>query len=215
MERRVVYFDVPGAENTERVIECVKERLGEGDLRYIVVASESGETALKVAEALRGFDVKLICVSGYAGIRRARGRRWPDIQGETRRRLEELEVKIIEETPWIFGCSIDHQLLGPYTPSYAIHRFLSRTMGFGFKTALEVALIAAEAGALPLDEECISVAGTGYLGGGADTALVVKPSILFDGKFLDLREGLEVREILAIPRIKFSDELIERLRRES
>jgi hypothetical protein len=36
---------------------------------------------------------------------------------------------------------------------WAIHEFASRTMGYGFKTALEVVLVAAEAGAMPIDEE--------------------------------------------------------------
>jgi hypothetical protein len=61
-----------------------------------------------------------------------------------------------------------------------IHEFLSRTMGFGFKTALEVAMIAAEAGAVPIDKEGIAIAGTGWLGGGADCAIIAIPRIKFN-----------------------------------
>jgi len=212
MLRKIKYFDEPGPQNTGEVINCVKERVKEGDIMYVVVASESGKTALKVAEALKGLNVKVVCVTGYAGIRRACGVEWPDIKGEIRRRLEDLGVKILEETPWIFGCTLDYQLLKVQAPSSVIHHFTSRTMGFGFKTALEIALIVAEAGAIPIDEECISIAGTGYLGGGADTAIIVKPSVIYDAKFLDPLEGLEVREIIAMPRLKFSSKLIEKVK---
>ena len=74
----------------------------------MVVASESGRTALKVAEVLKGLDVKVVCVTGYVGIRRACGVEWPDIRGETRKKLENLGVKILEEIPWIFGCTLDY-----------------------------------------------------------------------------------------------------------
>ena len=90
------------------------------------------------------------------------------------------------------------QFLGRAAPSWAIHEFLGRTMGYGFKTALEVTMIAAEAGAVPLDREIVAIAGTSWLGGGADCAIVVKPSAV----------------IIAIPRIKFSEKLVDRLKKE-
>ena len=63
---------------------------------------------MKVAEALKGLDVKAVCVTGYTGIRRACGVERPDIRGEVRKKLENLGVKILEETPWIFGCTLDY-----------------------------------------------------------------------------------------------------------
>jgi hypothetical protein len=101
----------------------VKEWLKKGGIRYVVVASESGRTALKVTEALRGLNVKVVCITGYAGIRRACRIKWPDIRGEMRRKAGDLNVKIIEETPWIFGCILDYQFLKDQTPSSIIHRF--------------------------------------------------------------------------------------------
>lgn len=46
-----------------------------------------------------------------------------------------------------------------------------------FKTAIEIGLLAADVGAVPTDEEIISIAGTGELGGG-DCAIILKPSII-------------------------------------
>lgn len=166
---------------------------------------------MKIAETLKDFEVKVICVTAYAGLRIAEDGKWPSIKGEIREKLESLNVKIVEETQYLFkGVTFDAQFLGRAAPSWAIHEFLSRCMGYGFKTALEATLMAAEAHAVPVDREVIAIAGTGWLGGGADCALVVRPAPVL--KITDVERGLEVREIIAIPRVKFNEELINRIR---
>jgi len=64
-KKTIYYFDEYGKENSGNVIQAVIERLGEGDIRTVVVASSSGETAVKLAEQLRdaGRKAKVICVS--------------------------------------------------------------------------------------------------------------------------------------------------------
>jgi len=57
-------------------------------------------------------------------------------------------------------------------------------------------LLAAEAGAIPIDDGVVAIAGTGWLGGGAACAVIIKPSILTDRFFIDPERGIEVREIL-------------------
>lgn len=65
---------------------------------------------------------------------------------------------------------------------------------------------------MPIENEVIAIAGTGWLGGGADCAIIVKPAPI--PKSTDLEKGLEVREIIAIPRIKFNEKLITKIKRE-
>jgi hypothetical protein len=60
------------------------------------------------------------------------------------------------------------------------------------KVAVEITIMAAEAGVIDIDHEVISIGGTHQ---GADTALVVKPS--YARNFYDF----EIREIIAKPRI--------------
>mgnify|MGYP000088288728 CR=1 FL=1 len=60
----------------------------------------------------------------------------------------------------------------------------------GLKVAVEIAIMAADAGLIPTDTEVISVGGSG---GGADTALVLKAAHM--NNFFDL----EIREIIAKP----------------
>jgi hypothetical protein len=216
MEKKIVYFEQAGPQNTEMVIEAVKNRLKDSDIKHVVVASESGKTALKVAKALKGLNVEIICVSGYAGIRKTEGRSWPDIKGELKEELDSLNVKILIETPWIFKSSaIDYQFLGEVAPSTIMHKVLSRLMGYGFKTAIEITLLAADAGAIPINREVVSIAGTGWLGGGADCAIIVRPSVLPNAWFIDAEKGIEVREIIAIPRVKFNKRLIKLLKGKS
>ena len=178
-------------------------------MQSVVVASESSKTALAAAEALKNLDVHVICVAPYGGYQHVLKRTWPPMKNEIRSKLDSLGVKVLDETPWIFGCTFDTAFLGDAAPATVIHKFLSRAFGFGVKTCIEVALIAAEAGALDWDEDAVAVAGTGWLGGGADSAIVVKPSPVYEGAFLKNKGGLEVREILAMPRIKFSERLID------
>ena len=65
-----------------------------------------------------------------------------------------------------------------------------RLFGQGTKVAVEIAVMAADAGALS-GEDIISIGGTGR---GADTALVLKPA--HQNNFFDLR----IREIICKPR---------------
>ena len=214
MEKKILYFDKPGPQNTGAVIQAAKERIKELNIKHVVVASESGRTALKVAEALTDLKVKIVCVTAYAGIRKIY-EKVPSqyLTNELREKLRNLEVKILEETPWVFyGSAFDYAFLGNHTPSTIIHRFLGRSMGYGFKTAIEVSLIAANVGAVPTDEEIISIAGTGWLGGGADCAIVVKPAVIPKGEFIGPENGMEVKEIIAMPRLKFTQEMIKEVK---
>ena len=62
----------------------------------------------------------------------------------------------------------------------------------GMKVCVEIVLMAADAGLIPLDEEVIAIGGSGS---GADTAIVIKP--VYSMKFFDI----EIREIIGKPRI--------------
>ena len=61
----------------------------------------------------------------------------------------------------------------------------------GMKVAVEIALMAADAGLIPVDREVIAIAGTGE---GADTAIALQPA--YSRKFHELK----IKEIIAKPR---------------
>jgi hypothetical protein len=75
------------------------------------------------------------------------------------------------------------------------HKIIAETFrrfSQGVKVAVEITIMAAEAGVIDTDHEVISIGGTHQ---GVDTALVVKPS--YARNFYDF----EIREIIAKPRI--------------
>jgi hypothetical protein len=60
IKKEIAYFERSGAVNTENVIEIVYQRLQEGDIRSIVVASSGGETGLKFARRMAKDNVSEI-----------------------------------------------------------------------------------------------------------------------------------------------------------
>jgi hypothetical protein len=65
-------------------------------------------------------------------------------------------------------------------------------MGEGTKVCVEITLMAADAGLIPVDGDVVAIAGTGR---GADTALRIQP--VNTSRFFDLK----IREIIAKPHV--------------
>jgi len=68
-----------------------------------------------------------------------------------------------------------------------------RLFSEGVKVCVEITVMAADAGLIPVDRDVIAIAGTSR---GADTALLIKPSHSND--FFNLT----IREVIAKPRVK-------------
>ncbi|MGD8506813.1 MAG: hypothetical protein PVF15_09160, partial [Candidatus Bathyarchaeota archaeon] len=90
VKREVHYFDDFGAQNTEQTIEVAKNAALSQGSKYVVVASASGVTGVKTAEAFKGSGVKVVVVTEYAGM--------AEFQEANRRKLEKLGSSIITST---------------------------------------------------------------------------------------------------------------------
>ena len=101
--------------------------------------------------------------------------------------LEALGIKVLASMHSL-GDDVN-DAFGP-TPNKVVRETLYRFCQ-GMKVAVEVAIMAADAGALDMSREIIAIAGTSE---GADTAIVLKPA--YARQF----NQLEIREILAKPR---------------
>jgi len=97
--KKIVYFKDPGPHNTDSVIAATKERVREGDIKRVVVASISGQTALKVAEELKSLSVSVVCVSGFPGWGTIHDIEYPFVRGKVREALEKLKVVIVDRMP--------------------------------------------------------------------------------------------------------------------
>ena len=105
-----------------------------------------------------------------------------------RAKVREAGVEVLTATHTL-GDDVS-EALGGLAPNRVVRETLYRFCQ-GMKVAVEVALMAADAGLLDTSQEAIAVAGTGD---GADTAVVLTPSC--SRRFKDLA----IHEILAKPR---------------
>ncbi len=190
VSRQVFYFKQAGVDNTEKVEEIVYERLKEGDIESVVVASSSGSTGLKFARKMTQ-ETNLVVVSNHPGSSN------PGVRGLDLNMLKELEsmgCKVVRQSHVLSGLerSISNKFSG-VSHTEVIAEALRSLFGVGMKVAIECAIMAADSGAIPI-AKTIAVGGTSSeRGRGADCAIVVWPSHC--NNFFDFR----VLEILAKP----------------
>ena len=186
--KEIIYFDRPGPQNTDAVAEAVKKRSAELGIRFVVLASNTGETALKFWNALKDTDVKLVSVTEHSGFS---GGDKLFITPEMRKDLEEKGVDVLIASHILSGVgrSISNKFGGISHVEIIAHTL--RRIGQGIKVGVEISIMAADAGLIPTDTEIIAVGGSGK---GADAAAVIKPAHM--NNFFDL----EIREIIAMPR---------------
>ncbi len=188
MRKSVTYFETAGPQNTEETIRLSRERALELGIRDVVVASTHGGTGLKTAEAFKGMDCNVVVVTISEGFKE---KGWT-MSREERQRLLEKGVKVFTGIHAL-GDDVNSAFTeehGGGAPNAIVTQALYRFCQ-GMKVCVEIVLMAADAGLIPMDKEVIAIAGTD---GGADTAIVAKPA--YSRKFIDLR----VREIIAKPR---------------
>lgn len=143
-----------------------------------------GYTAKRAVEIFYDMEVDIIAVSICESFKKEG---WTMTRDE-RKELESLGIKVLTSMHAL-GDDVNNAF-GVYAPNKIAGETLCR-FSQGMKVAVEITLMAAEAGLLDIDREVISIAGTGD---GADTAIVLKPA--YARKFTDV----EIREILAKPR---------------
>jgi len=188
IERKVIYFEKPGRENTTACLEVVKNALREDKYRHLVVASTTGETGLLFSKALEGLNCNFIVVTHSSGFKEPNIQEMPE---EIRKKIEDRGTKVFTGPMLTHSIETSFALkFGGSYPTLLITQTLRR-FGEGAKVCCEIVMMAADAGLIPEGEEVLAVAGTAK---GADTVMVLKSAA--SKRFLDLR----VLEILAKPR---------------
>jgi hypothetical protein len=187
------YFDKPGPVNTSDAARFAIERAKELKLKTIVVASSSGETARVFFDAMKGTGLSLVVVTHVMGF--SKPGEW-EFSEKIAQELKKEGVKIVTGTHALSG--LERALskspkVGGASRTEAIAEALRRVIAVGLKVAVECVLIAADQGAVRIDEEVIAVGGTAS---GADTVCVIRPA--YTASFFDL----QVREIVAMPRVR-------------
>ena len=185
--KEIIYFDKPGEKNTIDVIKAAKKRAKELKISHVVVASTEGDTAMKVYEEFSYEDISIICVGEHYGFKGDSDHQlMPD---DRRKELGDKGVKVLICSHALSGVerSISKKF-GGVSRVEIIAATLRQFGGEGIKVAVEISIMAADAGLIPTDREVIAIGGTG---GGADTAIVLKAAHM--NNYFDV----EIREIIA------------------
>ncbi len=191
MEKTITYFEKPGEKNTPALVEAVKTRALELGIKEVVVTSTTGKTGVAMAEALKDTDIKIIVVTHQYGT--TEEGKW-DMESQYVSRLNEMGVEIVSQSHMFSG--VEKSLsrdTGGISRIEIVADVLRKLFGKGFKVAVEVVLMAADSGALTMENEVIAIGGTAY---GADVACVIKPA--HSNNFY----GLQIKEIVCMPREK-------------
>jgi hypothetical protein len=187
MKCDIIYWSRAGKENTLGTVKCAVKRAKELKIRHAVIASCTGYSARILLREAPG--LKIVAVSHQAGFAKPGGQ---EMSPKVRDFLTRSGVAVFTATHFFggFGRAVRFKFGGLESDEIAAN--VLRIFCEGVKVAVEVAVMALDAGLIPYDREIIALGGTGE---GVDTALVCRPR---HGKdFFDF----EVREIVCKPRI--------------
>lgn len=178
-------YEKTGAENTDETLEMVRDRASGLGIEHVVVATTTGRTGSKAAWLFKGFQVVVVTHST--------GFHEPGVQSmdpDLRREMEKNGARLLTTTHAFGGVG---RAVRRKFRTYQVDEIIAQTLrlfGQGTKVAVEISIMAADAGLVPVDRDIIAVGGSGR---GADTALVLRPA-----HAQDLFE-LKIREIICKP----------------
>ena len=195
--KNIFYFDVCGQVNTEKTLELAIQRAHELDIKKLVVASETGLSALKAVEMLRGSGINLIVVTSAAGTKIEN-----TVIGNLRVGISDKEIwsqlaksgaRIVRATDPLYniGAALEHR--GVPTLATLI-RMCLRMISSGTAVCVTAVLMATDNGVLTEGEEVVSVAGSWI---GLDTALVVRAA---NSVNLFRAGTMQIKEVVCKPR---------------
>lgn len=191
------YFKFKGEINTDLTVEAAIRRAKELNVKSIVIASETGRSALRLLKAVKnaGLKIKIVVVTHPPD--KTWGPRGDILIGINHPRyrvikecLEKAGAFIVQGTR-PFASAARSLGWDKALPDTLIDYLLGGLLGQGVKVAIEAALMATDAGAIKRGEPVISMAGT-YKG--LDSAVLVKTTY----SYYFLKE-FEILEIIAKP----------------
>ncbi|MEM3403142.1 MAG: hypothetical protein QXJ17_01120 [Nitrososphaeria archaeon] len=200
VKRQVVFFEKPGPENTISVVDAVKDRLGLGDLRKVIVPVTTGKTAKMFSERLGDLadivtisESELISIYKKKDVKHVKGSFLDELLHE---RLRDLDRTISER---LRREIFDIVLLPFFGEKWDAIKETLYIFGQGMKVAIEVSIASVE---LNKTEPYLKVIAVGGTESGADTAVVIRTAPQRQALGKNKERRLIVEEILCMPREK-------------
>jgi hypothetical protein len=190
VSRPTFYFDVHGEVNTDKTIELARERAVELGVGKVVVASETGLTALRVLDAFPGSEV--VVVSSAAGTLVT-----GSVIGDLRIGIPDEEIlgelqgrgaRVVRGTDPFWNLAAHTQLMDVGRLGMMFYKVVCG----GLHVCMTAVLEATDAGHLAQGEGVIALAGSFV---GLDTAIVAGAA-----NSVNFFDAFEVREIICKPR---------------
>lgn len=181
-----MYWQEAGPINTLETVKAAVAAARERGINHIVIASNSGYSVEKLLEQdTAGFNI--VAVTHHVGFS-SPGK--DEMAAETRNALSQKGVKIYTGTHLLAGVDrgVRNHFGGVY-PAEIMAQTL-RLFGQGIKVAVEISIMALDAGLIPYGEDIISIGGTGT---GSDAAIVISP------EHAKQIFNTTVKEIIAMP----------------
>lgn len=190
------YFDRAGPQNTDETLKLSKQRALELGVNHVVVATRIGDTALKAADIFKGTQVKLVTICHqYGHVEPGKILVTPEVQEKLKEKgvLLATSTMILGSLGKVFRPTWEAKGYTQYLTTFPFDVIADTLRMFcqGMKVCVEIIVMSADMGLIPIDRDVISIAGSHR---GADTAIVAKPA--HTQNFFDLR----IREIIAKPR---------------
>jgi uncharacterized protein len=176
MKISTTYFETTGKGNTAEALTMARERAIELGVSKVILASSHGYTALEAARVFQGTGISLTAVSispSFADLG------W-SMTADEKSMVESAGVKVLTGLHGLAD-GVAEGYFGENSPGTVMADTL-RCFSQGMKVAVEIAVMAAEAGLVETDERIIAIAGTDY---GCDTAIVIRPA--YARKIKDVR----------------------------
>ncbi len=186
MKETVTYFSGTGPAQTSGTLQLAGERGKALGITHILVPTTTGATAVKALQELK--DFQLVIVTHMTGFRKPGEN---ELEPEHRRTIEQAGVPILTTAHALSGIDRGVRKTFDTVGFGAMIAGALRMFGQGVKVAVEITLMAADAGLIPADKSVIALGGKGR---GVDTALVIKPAHTVNP--FDLR----VEELICKPR---------------
>ena len=186
MRVNVTYFETGGSARTDETLQLAADRARVLGIKYVLVPTTSGATAARAVDVIKG--VEIVAITHMTGFAKPGEQ---EILPEHRKKLQKAGVPIHTASHALSGVERGiRQSFGMIGFGMLLASAL-RMFGQGTKVAVEITLMAADAGLIPVDQSIIALGGTGS---GVDTALVIKPA--HTSNVLDLH----IQEVICKPR---------------
>ena len=168
--KEILYFSKPGIDNTAACVGAAVKRARECGITTFVIATTSGRSAFELYERIDPATERIIAVSHHVGFRE---KGIDPMTPEQRTDLEASGIHVLTTGHALSGVGRGISNKFGYLSPQELMAATLRLFGQGVKVTVEITIMAADAGLIPMDEDILAIGGTGK---GSDTACIITPA---------------------------------------